>query len=152
MASFIGVDPGKTGAAALVHPDGVEFLDTEGTGEPALLETIRLWVFDFDVRLAVLEKVHSMPKQGVASTFTFGTNYGWWQGVLLSLGVSWRLVPPQTWQKGVVFPRGSKSPAVDAAERLFPGAVFRGPKGGLLTGRADAALIADWARRNVGGV
>ena len=152
MASFIGVDPGKTGAAALVHPGGVEFIDTDKTGEPQILETLRLWVFDYDVHLAVLEKVHSMPKQGVASTFTFGTNFGWWQCALLSLGVPWRLVPPQTWQKGVIFPRGSKTPAVDAAERLFPGATFRGTKNGLLTGRADAALIADHARRNSGGV
>ena len=35
--------------------------------------------------LAVLENVHSMPKQGVSSSFCFGEGKGIWEGILAAL-------------------------------------------------------------------
>lgn len=37
-------------------------------------------------------------QQGVKSAFTFGENYGAWQGALTALPVVWRVVRPQVWQ------------------------------------------------------
>ena len=46
-----------------------------------------------------IEKVHSMPGQGVASMFNFGKGYGIWIGILAALKISKTLVTPQEWKK-----------------------------------------------------
>ena len=48
---------------------------------------------------AIIEKVHSMPKQGVVSTFKFGNNFGQWQGILSAMGIPYEEVTPQKWMK-----------------------------------------------------
>ena len=48
---------------------------------------------------AIIEKVHSMPKQGVVSTFKFGNNFGQWQGILSSMCIPYIEVSPQKWMK-----------------------------------------------------
>ncbi len=47
----------------------------------------------------VIEKVHSMPKQGVASTFKFGVNFGALQALAEVYSDDWYLVTPQKWKK-----------------------------------------------------
>ena len=49
--------------------------------------------------IAVVEVVHSMPKQGVASTFNFGMAAGLIRGVLLGAGVPIFDVAPTVWKK-----------------------------------------------------
>ena len=82
MRLFMGIDPGYSGAISLVDHDG------------AIIETIRLKETEHDistfvsgyaadVEMAVLEKVNAMPRQGVSSTFKFGTSYGFCRGLLV---------------------------------------------------------------------
>ena len=99
--AFIGVDPGATGCAALIHDGGQELLDWPGD---AALVVPRLadWLARFEVRLAALEKVHAMPGQGVVSMFSFGQNVGTWQGILAALSIPYVTPRPQEWQKGLV--------------------------------------------------
>lgn len=52
-------------------------------------------VFD----LGVVEKVHSMPGQGVASTFKFGVGYGQLLGLMSGIYLPIELVTPQAWKK-----------------------------------------------------
>lgn len=145
--AFIGVDPGQTGAACLLMEDGLKFIDMN-VCTPALAVTmLREWIKDYRVDMVVLEQVGAMPGQGVTSMFNFGRGYGWWQGVLDTLMLPWCLCRPQSWQKGLGAAKG-KAGLVEVAERMFPDAQFRGPRGGVLSGRADAALIALWARRH----
>ena len=93
------------------------------------------------VKFAYLEKVHSMPGQGVVSTFSFGENFGWWQGVLGSLGIPYTTIRPQDWMKKYSLQKSSASdkPGLEVARKLFPEAPLRLKKH---HNRADALLIA----------
>lgn len=48
---------------------------------------------------AVIEHVHAMPKQGVSSTFSFGSNYGGLLAVLQALSIRYMLVRPNIWKR-----------------------------------------------------
>jgi crossover junction endodeoxyribonuclease RuvC len=90
--------------------------------------------------VAWVERVSAMPKQGVASSFNFGSSYGIVLGVLGAVKVPYHLVPASTWKKH--FSLGAdKRAARTAATRLFPrqSALFVRAKD---DGRAEAALIA----------
>lgn len=150
MPCFIGIDPGKGGALCLLAKNGsVRFFDFPKDGNlyhywRRLNNVIRA----NNIQSCVLEKVHAMPKQGVSSMFSFGMNFGIWQGWLIGWEVSFQLVAPQTWQKGLL----SKGDGADpkkrvgmAAMRLFPHAELTGPKGGFKDGRADALMMAYYA-------
>lgn len=147
----LGVDPGLTGALALLDmPYGqhrpplliLEDMPTAKGGrgavilEAALAERIRQLRPD----VAFVELVHSMPAQGVASTFTFGLGYGLVRGVLAGLGVPVTLIPPQKWGGLVQLPRCDDASRIRACQ-LFPNAAdqLRRVRD---HGRADAALIA----------
>jgi crossover junction endodeoxyribonuclease RuvC len=145
MNTIMGIDPGKSGAAALVGNN--EYIDhVDWTDGPSVAEKIREWKFKHGITYAVLERVHAMPKQGVSSTFSFGQNYGWWKGLLDSLGIAWTEATPQQWQKGVVPKRGNDNdkPSLTIARRMFPDAPLSRKKD---HGRADALLIASWGYR-----
>lgn len=104
-----------------------------------------------DVPLVYIERVHSMPKQGVASSFNFGMGYGLWQGIVAGLGWSMELVTPQQWMKVMMAGQlRGKDPARARAQELWPHAMyyFERVKD---HGRADAALIAEFGRRTYGG-
>lgn len=79
--------------------------------------------------MAVVEQVHSMPHQGVASTFSFGTNYGMLIGMLETLGIPYCTVTPGKWQKficeAVDKASNPKQMHYNAACRLFPNIDFR---------------------------
>lgn len=148
MAVIIGIDPGKSGAAAIIttgdRPAPVTVADWTGEADmTCMLKDV--WLLH-DVRLSVVEEVHSMPGQGVVSTFSFGKNYGWWLGLLAGLGIPTITVRPQTWMKHVlpIRTKPGKTPSLDAASRLFPGVPLAGPRGGAKDGRADALLLAFW--------
>ena len=137
---YIGIDPGATGACAILTDSKrgavYDFDDVEVLN---VLRTVR----DKELLvLAAIEKVHSMPKQGVASSFKFGTNFGIWQGRLQALEIPFIFVTPQKWQK-VVFDSMTKGDrkamSLDLARRLFPWADLRLKKH---HGRAEALLLA----------
>jgi len=154
--AFMGIDPGKTGAAALLYePDegqqGVDIIDWSDPVQVAA--DVSEWVHDFKIVMAVLEKVHSMPKQGVSGVFTFGTNYGVWQGILSALKVPHVLVTPQKWQKGALSKgdgKNTKERSLAAVRRLYPGSRLYKRK--MDDGRADATLMAHHALAVYSGV
>ena len=139
----IGIDPGKKGAAVILSSTR-NILDVYDYIDP--LETSNVmarWKKNFDIGLAVLEQVHSFPGQGVVSSFSFGMNYGVWQGVLSAVKIPWQLVTPRTWQKGLVTPSdgsNAKERSLAVARRLFPTeGYFKRKKD---ADRADAVLMA----------
>jgi crossover junction endodeoxyribonuclease RuvC len=96
--------------------------------------------------VVLLEKVHSMPSQGVKSTFSFGEAFGWIQGVLDALNLPVRLITPNEWQKplnvGIVASVG----ATRHKQALKGIAQERCPMPTAITNdMADAMLIADYA-------
>jgi crossover junction endodeoxyribonuclease RuvC len=90
-------------------------------------------------QVAVVERVASMPKQGVASTFKFGMSVGIIHGVLLSSGVPLELVTPSMWKKGMKLTGTDKDAARALAIRLYP--TVQGLHLKKHQGRADALLL-----------
>lgn len=152
----IGIDPGLSGAIAVIKLDGtVDFHDcplfTVGTkhvyhpgGMAALL---RQYQEHHPNLLVGLEKVHSMPGQGVASTFLFGEGFGIWLGILAALRIPHELITPQSWKRGMMNGQNKDKDASRlVALRLFPSVSDR-LKLKKHHGRADALLIAEFLRR-----
>lgn len=168
--AFIGIDPGLEGAVVGVSVAGQVFcedtpiLHTENSAGKArriydevamaiclgkIEGKLRLLPNCFDVHV-VIEQVHAMPKQGVASSFTFGMGYGIWLGIIAALGFASTRVTPQRWKKEVLADGPKTDQAVIAfASRLYPtySPELKTQRGRLLLGRADALLIAHWARQ-----
>lgn len=95
--------------------------------------------------MVVIEKVHSMPKQGVVSTFKFGMNYGRIIGIVEGLGIPYVLVTPQTWKKVLAGTAKDKEAAIQYVKAKYP-TIQLIPKGRRTPqdGIADAVCIADW--------
>jgi crossover junction endodeoxyribonuclease RuvC len=102
----------------------------------------------YHIDMAFVEKVHSMPGQGVRSMFTMGVGYGAWLGLLAGLQIPTTLVMPQRWKKVMLADQGQDKDASRLrAIQLFPteAEYFTRKKD---DGRAEAALIAEYGRRN----
>lgn len=153
---FLGIDPGQTGAMAVLSDHTkqaiYDFDDQLALRELAyfgyLLEGDQRDIIKrFEIKAAI-EKVSAMPKQGVSSTFKFGTNFGIWQGRLEAFQIPFIFVTPGKWRK-VVFDSmakldDKKQMSLDLARRLFPWAELHLKKH---HNRADALLIAEYLRR-----
>lgn len=152
----LGIDPGLTGAiAAITSAGNIELHDCpilnvgkKHTCNPAGMAAILRGYQDSSEGLLVgIEKVHSMPGQGVASTFCFGEGYGVWLGILAALGIRHELITPQAWKKSLMNGQvKDKDASRLVALRLFP-EVCEQLKLKRHHGRADALLIAEYLRR-----
>lgn len=142
---YIGIDPGKSGAMAIITPTGEYILPFSTEGYQ--LELKRLGAGD---ARCCLERVGAMPKQGVNSMFHFGENYGFIQGLLTAYSIPYELVTPQKWKKEFQV-TGDKNSSIAVCKRLFPGVSLR------KTDRcrkdddncAEALLMAEYARRKL---
>tara|TARA_R110000822_G_scaffold100062_3_gene225422 strand:- start:1585 stop:2049 length:465 start_codon:yes stop_codon:yes gene_type:complete len=95
-----------------------------------------------------MEQVHSMPHQGVSSTFAFGRAVGVISAVCELTNYPFHLVTPQRWKKHFGL-TADKNEALDKARELFPKA-----RGTLKLKKdihkAEALLIAEyWRQANV---
>jgi crossover junction endodeoxyribonuclease RuvC len=138
-----GIDPGLSGAVAFYFPEAPDRVAAEdipvvaGMVDCATLATrIRQMAPD----LAIVERVASMPKQGVSSTFKFGTAFGAILGVLAALEIRTSLVTPQVWKRHFRLD-ADKEKSRALALRTFPKTSqhFARKKD---HGRAEASLIA----------
>jgi crossover junction endodeoxyribonuclease RuvC len=146
----IAIDPGAKGGVALLFPDGT--IEAYKLGGDETIEEILKGIVE-NARMcevtvrAVIEQVHSMPGQGVASSFKFGENFGNIKGLLYGLGIPYELVTPQKWQKIVpglktvkqVGKTAHKRALKEHAQRLYPTIQ-------VTLATADALLIAHWAK------
>lgn len=151
MTLFLGVDPGKAGAWAVIDSSGgwvngglVPLVGKE-YDEPGMRRVFSGLVDP----IVAIEKVHAMPGQGVSSMFSFGVGFALWRGIVVGLGLGYELVTPRTWQKEMLagLPKGerTKESAVIQAKRLWPEIPITRKKD---YGLADAALVAEWLRRS----
>jgi hypothetical protein len=95
----------------------------------------------------MIENVHSMPKQGVASSFSFGVGYGVWRGIIATLGLPCIRVEPKVWKRAMGL-SSDKGKAVAKALKLFPRAELGHSHRGRMIysdGRAEALLLAQYA-------
>lgn len=151
----LGVDPGLSGALALHSTDGdLNIWDvptfevmrggkTKREIDHAGLHLILLKAISISqgmLKIAFVEKVGAMPKQGVTSMFTFGMTYGALLQAVASVGISTEHVTPQKWKKEMNLRKGKDASRMRASE-LLPGSSGLWP---LVKhhNRAEAALIA----------
>ena len=145
---YIGVDPGKNGGIAIIDNDGaVAFSFSE---ERLLIELDSI-AKEYEC-ICYLEHVHAMPKQGVSSTFNFGMNFGFIQGVLKAYGIPYELVTPQKWKKEFSC-TSDKNTSIEVCKRLFPGVNLKATDRCKKDhdGIAEALLIAEYGRRHYNG-
>ena len=163
---YIGIDPGLSGAVGIIDdpsgnpehaPWSVSVFDTptvlvegEKTKRKFLIGAMALLLKPFALRqdtLAILENVHSMPEQGIASAFNFGEGKGMWEGILTAFEIPMELVSPQRWKKAIMADQGKeKSAARFKAMQLFPSIADK-LKLVKHDGRAEALLMAEYGRR-----
>jgi crossover junction endodeoxyribonuclease RuvC len=141
--TILAIDPGLSGAYVVMDDDTtvVDIGDLPTVAKDIDGAALARMIRNYAPRLAIVERVASMPKQGVASTFRFGLSTGVVHGVIQALDVPLMLVTPQLWKK--YFRLG---PDKEKARLL---AVQRFPDCAALTrkkdhGRAEALLIALW--------
>ncbi len=150
MKYCLGIDPGATGAVAWMSEDLQDYGAMrwkEDIASTAQMFKDRILAQDLVIVLAVLEKVHSMPKQGVVSSFKFGSNFGAWQAMLAMAGIPFVLITPQKWQKATWDSdrkgKTTKQMSVSMVQRMFPEMnLTPGRTRVEHSGIADAALMA----------
>lgn len=144
MTCILGIDPGLSGAIAFFfpsYPDRVSVEDVPVADGAVDAVTLAKRLRQMGPTLAVIEKVGAMPKQGVVSTFTFGTAYGVLIGAVAAIGVPTRFVAPGKWKRHYGL-TSDKEQARALALRLFPAVDHFTRKKDH--GRAEAALIAKY--------
>ena len=83
------------------------------------------------------------PYHGTGSKLAAREGKGLIVGAAAALGIATTQVKPAAWKKSLRIP-ADKRAAVARATQLLPtlGGLFKGPRGGVFDGRAEAALIA----------
>ena len=149
----LGIDPGVRGALALVETVNelprVKVFDMpirtyyiNGSGRARLEESIlNQWLTAHApfIERAVMEEVHSMPKDGPVQAFTFGYGVGVLHALCKAHGIPVQLVAPHTWKKKYGL-SSDKDKSRTVASRFFP----HSGNAWMLTkhdGRAEAALL-----------
>ena len=138
---YIGIDPGINGACAVLDDESnlKVFRCPKDIKEMADV----LYKYQFEDCYAVIEKVHSFPGQGVVSTFTFGRNFGQWEGILAALDIPYIYVQPKKWMES--FQPLSKEKKIRKKE-LKSKAIELHPKTKVTLVNADAILLAHYCK------
>lgn len=153
MSLIIGIDPGKTGALALLDSYGVLLevddmpfvgkqvsasmlsdIITEYTGDPTVMEP----------PIAVIENVSASPQMGVSSSFNFGRSKGLAEMGVAMAGCRLVYVTPAKWKREMKL-TADKGASRQMARERWPDHrdLFKRIKD---DGRAEAALIGEWWR------
>ena len=160
---YIGIDPGSSsGCIAFIFIDEAGNIKGTDTIEFAK-HTTKEWLDRLDGCtkgdflkkfkcppdcLAILEKVHTMPKQGVVSAGTFMRNVGHIEMALLALGIPFKEVTPQAWMKHYNLKKEKTESKVEWKRRLRERLQRIMPEFKVNNSNADAMLIAYYGAIN----
>ena len=151
--NIIGIDTGKNGAIAVVgnHIDVIDIPTYKSRVEELAYVDFEVdkFIKDYKPEIVLIERVHSYPKQGVASTFKFGVTYGYIVGKIHSLGCAIIFVTPRLWQSVLEGEGPTKDKSLYTARKNYPSLE------GKLTrkkdhNRADAINIAHYGLTKYG--
>ena len=145
---YIGIDPGKDGAAAMLWPDQTPAaIPFDKESYKTALKRVEQ---SLEPAICCLERVTARPGQGVVSMFRFGENYGFIQGLLVAYSIPYELVTPQKWKKEFQV-TSDKNTSIAVCKRLFPGISLRKTPQSRTDhdGMAEALLLAMYARRRL---
>lgn len=157
MALILGIDPGKSGAIAMLDRvvDTTSCVKMPATaGE--LLELLNRADTHAKIDLVVIERQEPRPtfwqkketkepmRSILKSTVLLYGGYREILGMLIALGLRVEDIRPQAWQKALGIPPLAGKPGLKRkAEQLFPG-------GKVTNWNADALLLAEYGRRLIG--
>jgi crossover junction endodeoxyribonuclease RuvC len=158
----IGIDPGLSGALAIVGPKGLVAVQDmpvmqramaaglvkNQVNAAAVTKLLKEWISGYDKVeiLVVLEhqapfRIPGSKPQGSSSVFSLGHTAGILEGVVVALGLPHREVTPVTWKKALGLPGGAKNKGVvrSRTQRLYPEAPLTRV---MDHNRAEAIMIA----------
>jgi crossover junction endodeoxyribonuclease RuvC len=146
---FIGLDPGSSsGAYGIIDHDGkyvtcgdIPTVDSR-VDVRLLFSRINLFVESY----YAVEDVHTMPKQGIASSGKFMRAAGAIEATAALTGAPMMLVTPQRWKKHHGLIGTEKKASLELARQRWPDAPLKLVKH---HGRADALLMAQWIKDQV---
>lgn len=149
---YVGVDPGsKSGAYCIMDESGIavkawdnDLFCTDMANIAYEIESHR------DKAVAVVEKVGAIHGQGLTSTWNFGKNAGFIEGVLRAFKIPYQLVPPKKWKSEYSL-SSDKSKSIEVCHRLFPGVSLKRTDKCRTEDNnfAEAILMAEYARRKM---
>lgn len=136
----VGIDPGANGGIAYVAGDDAYAEKFAKTPSGMLLQFERF--ARLEPRIALLERVHAMPGNGVTSMFNFGRSFGWVEmAMTVYFGSEPKTVRPPVWQEHTCGrTKGDKNVSKTYAQKLYPGIK-------VTHALADALLIATYAEQ-----
>lgn len=140
---FVGIDPGQKGGFAMIDENRNVLSCFE---MPQDITEIYSQLKFYNVTLAVVEQAQAMPKQGVVGIFTYGTGYGKLLAAMEIASTPYQEIRPKVWKKAFSL-HSNKLDSINVAEELFPTITFMTKGGRMLDGKAEALLLADYARQ-----
>lgn len=148
---IIGIDPGLSGAIAVLNDTGIERL----ADLPIIRDGKLSWIDGGRLQSLLIETVHgrparayvervqAFPSQGRSSAFNFGVGFGSILSVLQARHIPIELVTPSHWKRELKL-SSDKQASLDKARLMFPDAELHLAKH---EGRAEALLIAHYGAR-----
>lgn len=161
----LGVDPGFSGAVAVVDIDALHIVDmidmplitratkSRKSGQTHEMDVHKL-VFQIepyvsDIALAVLESPGARPKQGLGSTYKFAQNVGQLHGILAGLHIPTFPITPQVW-KGALGMTADKLKTMEQCKQIYSAYDFLWSRK-KDHDRCEAALMAYYAKDHLRG-
>ena len=154
MTLCIGIDPGLSGAVAILDQAGelVSVTDLPVIRDLSLawidgneLQSIILGALQGRTAGAIIERVSSMPGQGIASSFQFGVGFGSVLSILQALYIPLEFVTAAVWKRSYGLGK-DKHASLHKARLLYPAAELHLAKH---HGRAEALLVARYSLNRV---
>ena len=150
--AIVGIDVGAKGSFCLLIPNTKQVAFMPTTSKPVdLLAWISQIQEEYNLKVIMIEDVHSIFNVSAKSNFSFGYNAGIVNSISSCSGATVDLVQPKKWQKAIGVKKKGKEIKKEVAgicERLYPNVNVRGPRGGLLDGLSDSLMIAHYAYLN----
>ncbi|MDA7606141.1 crossover junction endodeoxyribonuclease [Pelagibacteraceae bacterium] len=128
---IIGIDPGLSGAIAILEDDKIKELfdmpvmpdgkkNKRQLNNALLVKLIKDNIKNLEDTVMVVEQVNAMPGQGVTSMFNFGQTFGAIKGICAALGLPIFFVRPAKWKKHFELINSSKDSSRTKAIEMYP--------------------------------
>lgn len=162
---YIGIDGGLNG--------GITAIDSDGFIESIVMPVIKgqkgniydiqqiteffkkyKYLLECEKITVILEKAHSMPKQGVVSTFKIGECFGIMKGIIVALGLPYEVIAARTWQKAIFqgqTVKDTKQSSILFCKNKYPDIDWRASDRCRIDhdGKTDATCIAVYGLRHL---
>lgn len=158
IKNYIGVDPGRTGAFALLSEDACEVADMpehaseRGVHVAQVADIIRGFNASPAETVVALEWNQGRPGEVPDFAFRFGLQTGQIDALLFAMGYDVVHLASNKWTGKLGLPgktwQGAMEQRVAMVEAHYPAyaPLIHGPRGGVLDGRVDAILIAHYMK------